>query len=190
MAKTREPVRLALRQLWSDHVIWTRQYIVAAVGGTDDAEAAASRLLRNQDDIGNAIVPYYGPDAGGAMTKLLKDHIMIAVDLIEAAKSDDKDKFAENDTKWDQNAHEIAQFLGGANPAWPEADVYDLLDQHLRLTKGEVVARLNKDWAADVKAFDDIYTEAMVIADTLYDGLVAQFPDKFEQQREMAGASA
>jgi hypothetical protein len=42
------------------------------------------------------------------------------------------------------------------------------------------VARLNSDWAADINAFDDIFTEAMVIADTLYDGLVAQFPERFE----------
>ncbi len=44
--------------------IWTRQYIVAAVAGTPDAEAAAGRLLRNQEDIGNAIVPLYGAEPG------------------------------------------------------------------------------------------------------------------------------
>ena len=40
MAATREPVRLALRQLWSDHVIWTRLYIIAAVNGNRLAEWA------------------------------------------------------------------------------------------------------------------------------------------------------
>jgi hypothetical protein len=57
--------------------------------------------------------------------------------------------------------------------------VYDLLNQHLQLTKGEVVARIQKNWGADVRAFDDIYAEAMVIADTLHDGLEAQFPERF-----------
>ena len=38
-------------------------------------------------------------------------------------------------------------------------------------------------------AYDDIYAEAMVIADTLYDGLVAQFPERFAQPA-MAGAAA
>ncbi len=105
--------------------------------------------------------------------------ILIAVDLIAAAKAGDDAKFKDNDKKWDDNAHEIAKFLGGANPNWPEPAVYDLLDQHLRLTKGEVVARLKKDWAADVKAFDDIFTEIMVVADTLASGLAKQFPAKF-----------
>jgi hypothetical protein len=178
MGMSREPVRLALRKLWSDHVIWTRQYIVAAVGGTPDAEAAAGRLLKNQEDIGAAIVPYYGQAAGTGLTYLLKQHILIAVDLIEAAKSGDDAAFKKHDQRWSDNAAELAKFLSGANPHWPEKDVLDLLMLHLKLTTGEVVARLRKDWAADVKAFDDIFTEAMVIADTLHDGLAAQYPEK------------
>jgi hypothetical protein len=187
MATHAEPVRLALRKLWSDHVIWTREYIVAAVAGTPDAEAAAGRLLRNQDDIGAAIVPFYGAAAGQALTSLLRDHIMIAVDLVEAAKTGDNAAFAKHDQRWTDNAHEIAKFLAGANTAWPEHDVFDLLSLHLKLTKDEAVARLTKHWAADIKAFDDIFTEIMVLADALNDGLAAQFPEKF---RSMAGSAA
>ena len=69
MGTTTEPVRIALRKLWSDHVIWTRQYIIAAVAGTPDADAAAARLLRNQEDIGDAIVPFYGEAAGSRLTE-------------------------------------------------------------------------------------------------------------------------
>ena len=175
MATSAEPVRLALRKLWSDHVIWTREYIVAAVAGTPDADAAAGRLLRNQEDIGAAIVPYYGQAAGERLTELLKQHIMIAVDLVAAAKSGDQAAFAKHDERWTANVREIAAFLAGANPNWPENDVFDLLALHLKLTKDEAVARLSGDWAADVKAFDDIFTEIMVVADTLHDGIVAQF---------------
>lgn len=188
MGTAREPVRIALRKLWSDHVIWTRQYIVAAVGGTPDADEAAGRLLKNQEDIGAAIVPYYGQAGGDGLTKLLKEHILIAVDLIEAAKSGNDADFKKHDERWSANAAEIAKFLSGANPHWPEKDVLDLLSLHLQLTKGEVVARLQKDWAADVKAFDDIFNEIMVLADALYDGLAAQFPEKFGAA--MASAAA
>jgi hypothetical protein len=188
MGTAREPVRIALRKLWSDHVIWTRLYIVAAVGGTPDADAGAGRLLKNQEDIGAAIVPYYSQAGGDGLTKLLKEHILIAVDLIEAAKSGNDADFKKHDERWSANAAEIAKFLSGANPHWPEQDVLDLLSLHLRLTKGEVVARLQKDWAADVKAFDDIFNEIMVLADALYDGLAAQFPEKFGAAMTSAAA--
>jgi hypothetical protein len=181
MATTKEPVRLALRKLWSDHVIWTRQYIVAAVGGTPDADAAAGRLLKNQEDIGAAIAGYYGDAAGDKLTDLLKEHIMIAVDLVEAAKSGDNDAFAKHDARWTENIEKIAAFLAGANPNWPEKDVLDLLALHLKLTKDETVARISADWAADIKAFDDIFNEILVLADALHDGIVAQFPERFER---------
>jgi hypothetical protein len=179
MATSKEPVRLALRKLWSDHVIWTRDYIVAAVAGAPDADAAAGRLLKNQEDIGAAVAGFYGQPAGDRLTELLKEHIMIAVDLVAAAKSGDQAAFATHDARWTANAGEIASFLAGANPNWPEKDVLDLFSLHLKLTKDETVARLTGDWAADVRAFDDIFTEIMVLADALNDGLAAQFPERF-----------
>ncbi len=179
MGTSVEPVRLALRKLWSDHVIWTREYIIAAVAGTPDAEAAAGRLLKNQEDIGAAVAGFYGQAAGDKLTDLLKQHIMIAVDLVAAAKSGDNAAFGTHDARWTSNIGEIARFLAGANPHWPENDVLDLLALHLKLTKDEAVARISGDWAADVKAFDDIFTEIMVVADTLNDGIAAQFPDRF-----------
>src|SRR5262245_50587427 len=42
-------LKTAMRRLWSDHVIWTREYVVAAIKETPDKDAAAARLLRNQE---------------------------------------------------------------------------------------------------------------------------------------------
>lgn len=173
-------LRSALRRLWTDHVVWTRMYIVAAIGGMDaDAEAAAARLLQNQEHIGRAIVPFYGEAAGQKLTELLKQHILIAVDLVAAAKIADQARFATEDARWTSNAEEIAALLAGANPNWPKADVVDLLGQHLSLTKNETVARIKQDWKADVEAFDQIFTEILTVSDVLSDGLMKQFPDPF-----------
>lgn len=168
-----------MERLWTDHAVWTRQYVVAAVDDRPDAESAASRLLKNQEDIGGAIVPFYGKEAGEGLTGLLKQHILIAVDLIAAAKSGDQEKFAEYDEKWDENAAEIATFLSNANSYWPRQDVIDLLNLHLSLTKGEVVARLERDYQKDVDFFDQILTEILTLADALSAGLIKQFPEKF-----------
>src|SRR5437660_10688369 len=169
-------------KLGSDQVIWTRLYIMEAVAGAADAEAAATRLLKNQEDIGNAIVSFYGAEAGAALTDLLKSHILIAVDLVGAAIAGDSQRFASEDKRWDDNADEIAAFLAGANPNWPAKDVRDLLGQHLVLTKGEAVARLEKNWEVDVAAFDDIFTEILTMADALSDGIAAQFPERFRTE--------
>lgn len=170
---------LAMRRLWSDHVVWTREYVVAAIADAPDTSAVAGRLLKNQEDIGNAVIPFYGDAAGRRLTELLKEHITIAVDLIAAAKSGEQAKFARADAAWDRNAADIASFLSGANPNWPEKDVADLLGQHLALTKNEAVARLEGRWADDIEAFDQIVTEILTLSDVLTMGIVKQFPNKF-----------
>lgn len=167
-----------MRKLWSDHVVWTRQYIVAAVANDPSAKAAADRLLKNQEDIGNAIVPFYGSEAGTKLTALLKDHITIAVDLVAAAKAGDNAKVTAADKRWHDNATEIATFLSGANPNWSQDALVTMLNEHLSLTTQEAKARIEKRWADDANLFDKIFEQALHMADALTDGIIKQFPSK------------
>jgi len=169
----------AMRKLWSDHVVWTRLYIVSAVAGDASAQTAANRLLRNQEDIGNAIVPYYGAAAGTQLTNLLKQHILIAVDLVTAAKAGDQAKVADADRRWHANADDLATFLSGANPNWPKATVLSMLNQHLALTTQEATARIQGRWSDDAATFDSIFNQILGMADALSDGIVKQFPNRF-----------
>lgn len=168
-----------MRKLWTDHVVWTRDYIIAAVADQPDAQAAANRLMKNQEDIGKAVAGFYGDSAGQQLTTLLKDHISIAVDLIKAAKASDKAGQQQADTRWQQNAVQIADFLSKANPNWPRATLVDLMKMHLSTTTNEVVARLSKDWEGDVRAFDAVYDHILKMSDALSEGIVTQFPQKF-----------
>ena len=168
-----------MRKLWTDHVVWTRDYVVAAVGDQPDAQAAAGRLMKNQEDIGGAVAKYYGAPAGQQLTALLKQHISIAVDLIKAAKAGDKAAQKQADDKWQQNAVDIADFLSKANPNWPKATLTEMMKKHLSTTTDEVVARLTKNWDADVRAYDAVYEHILHMSDALSDGIVKQFPDKF-----------
>jgi hypothetical protein len=173
-------LRNGMRVLWEDHVTWTRLAVISLVAGTPDTEATVARLLKNQTDIGNAIKPYYGTAAGNALTMLLRQHILIAADLIAAAKTGDQAKVAAEQARWQANADDIARFLSKANPRqWKRGVVRAMLNEHLRLTTDEVVARLQGKWAADVAAYDRIHHHALGMADTLSAGLVAQFPGRF-----------
>ena len=54
-----------------------------------------------------------------------------------------------------------------------------MMNTHLSTTSTELVARLNKDWDGDVKAFDVVYDHIIHMSDALADGIVKQFSDKF-----------
>jgi hypothetical protein len=181
-------LRRAMDRLWSDHVMWTRNYIVAGLAGAEDAGPAAERLLRNQEDIGNALVPFYGEQAGAGLTIHLKQHILIAAEMVGMAHNKSfGEPFEELEARWSQNAAHIAGYLNALNTYWPLADVQDLLGQHLFLTLKEVQARYDEDWEADVQHFDDIMTEILTMSGALSAGLVRQFPERFSSPTNGAG---
>jgi hypothetical protein len=170
----------AMRQLWEDHITWTRLFIVSAIADLPDNAATTERLLQNQTDIGNAIKPFYGDAAGDKLTVLLKEHITTAAELVAAAKVNDKQKLEDAKNRWYKNADDIASFLSGANPKnWPAGEMKAMMREHLDLTTGEAVAHLTKDWKGDIAAYDKIHEQILHMADMLSSGIISQFPAKF-----------
>lgn len=174
-----DDLKMGMRKLWEDHITYTRNYIISTLAGLPDADKIAERLLKNQDDIGDAIKPYYGDDAGKQLSLLLRDHILIAADIVKAAKAGDNNAVDAGQKKWHDNGNQIAEFLSSANPNWNKKDLSDMLAKHLELTTAEVVSRLKKDWDADIKAYDEGHEHMLMFADLLSEGIIKQFPDKF-----------
>lgn len=173
-------LRRTMDRLWEEHVAWTRLAIISLTTNTPDTKATVARLLRNQTDIGNAVKPFYGAAAGAKLTALLREHILIAADLIAVAQKGDGAGVSAQQARWTKNADEIAALLSSANPRfWKLGAMKTMMHEHLRLTTDEVVARLKGDWAADVRAYDRVEREILQMSEMLADGLVGQFPSRF-----------
>jgi hypothetical protein len=169
-----------MRALWEEHITWTRMVIVDFAAGLPSLNASEVRLLRNQTDIGNAIARFYGRAAGNRLTSLLRQHILIAVDVLTAAKAGDQAGLARAQARWARNGNRIADFLSTANPtAWRRAEMRQMMRGHLKLTTDEAVARLTGNVSADVRAFDKVHTQALGMADMLSAGIISQFPRRF-----------
>jgi hypothetical protein len=169
-----------MRKLWEDHIVYTRNFIIDAAAGLPEQQMTTERLLRNQDDIGNAIKPYYGEENGAKLTALLKEHITTAGELVTAAKANDTAKMEDAKKRWFANADAIASFLSAANPkAWPEADMKSMMHDHLSLTNDEAAAQLKSDWKSSIDAYDKVHEQILRMADMLSMGIVAQFPKQF-----------
>ena len=177
----------AMRQLWEDHITWTRLVIVSKVTlpqDLPDLGPTVNRLLQNQVDIGNAIAPFYGAAAGQALTSLLTDHILIAAEILTAAKANDQPALQDAIARWEDNGRDIAAFLNAANPRhWPLAEMEAMMQDHLDLTFDEAVARLNGNYAADIGAYEEIHEQILHMADMLSDGIIRQFAQKFSGAR-------
>ena len=94
-----------MRQLWEDHITWTRLVIVSIANDLPDTDATVGRLLQNQQDIGDAVKPFYGDAAGEQLSALLTDHILIAAEILQAAKAGDDAALNDAIERWYANAY-------------------------------------------------------------------------------------
>jgi hypothetical protein len=169
-----------MRKLWEDHITWTRLAIVSFAAGLPDLQATEARLLRNQTDIGNAIKPFYGRTAGNRLTALLREHILGAVTLLQAAKSGDSDAIAKASAAWYANGNDVADFLNKANPRnWSRKEMRAMMKTHLDQTLKEAQDRLQGRFAADIRVYEAIHRHILDMADELSTGIMRQFPGRF-----------
>jgi len=262
-----------MRELWGDHIVYTRSFIVSASAGNADTAEVLQRLLRNQDEIGEAIKPYYGDAAGTQLASLLRNHIQLAGKALVAAKGtstqtsmsdmnmkDSSSTYISNrmgrDTVYgsktdtakinsqnpnttqrmgdttkakqpnagtvrqdttaqpnaygygqtsmqagqqankvdttqvneavaalNANADSIAAFLNKANPrGFALQTIQSALHMHIDLLMKEAQAQLKKDWSGSVAAFDESMRQAQQMADMLSEGIMKQFPSRFNSR--------
>ena len=169
-----------MRTLWEDHITWTRLSIVTFADESPGFGATADRLLQNQSDIGDAIAPFYGRAAGDQLTALLRDHITIAVELLQAVRAEDTEAFDAARMRWYANGNDIADLLSAAAPrSWPNDLVRADMKQHLDQTLAQAAHELNAEYTASVADYEVIHAHILMMADRLSDGIIAQFPSRF-----------
>lgn len=179
-SKTAYELKMDQKRLWIDHVSWTRSFIVSDLSSLDDKGSVLERLLKNQDDIGNSIKSYYGEDAGNQLATLLREHIELAGQVVDAAKTGNKSDLEKYNKLWYENADKIAKFLSSANPNYSYKVLKDMLYKHLQFVTDQATSRLNKDWKSDIEAYDKGEDHMIMFADIIADGIIKQFPQKFK----------
>lgn len=71
-------------------------------------------------------------------------------------------------------------FLTSANPNWSKKVLTEMFYSHLKLTTDEVLDRLKGDWVGDIRTADTNETHLIHMGDILTEGIVKQYPEKFQ----------
>ncbi|WP_335511541.1 LysM peptidoglycan-binding domain-containing protein [Bacillus sp. JJ722] len=179
MSENEYRLRSEMRSLWEQHVEWTRMAIMSLVFNLPDVNFVLPRLLRNAPDMGNSLRPYYGKRNASKYSDLIKDHLLIAADLVKAAMAGDAQAVERIEKKWYANGDEIVQFLSDLNPKLSKEAFRQMFYEHLALTKAEAVAMITKDYKTGIELYDKIEKEALQMADEISDAIVKQFPRRF-----------
>lgn len=163
------------RELWEEHIMWTRSFIISTVSELDDLEYVTHRLLRNPTDFANVFRLYYGDEIAKEFEKLFTEHLTIAANLVNHAKAGDTEAANQDRSDWYKNADEIISFLASINPYWSMKKFQSLFYHHLKMTEDEAVYRLTGKYAQDIINYDIIQSEALKMADIMSYGILEQF---------------
>lgn len=176
LADTRD----ALRGLWSGHIFWVRNVVVARLhGDAAAAKAAEAEVVANARAIAGAVEPFYGKAASDGLFQLLAGHWGAISEYLDATRSGSKAQQDAAFTKLNANARDISVFLSGANPQWPEATLLGLLTAHGAHHVQQIRELHAGQYGAEARTWAAMAAHMNVIADALANGLAAQFPERF-----------
>lgn len=172
-------LRLEMQHMWETHVRDLNDLINAELMDDPNVQAIMEKSLAHVDMMAASLAPFYGQDAANTLDQLLRQHEMALYNCVVALEAGDQ---AGVQAALDQSAQvntEIAQLLSSLNPNWPFETVKALFDQHA--ADAVTIAQLinAQDFAGALNALDVAVENGRITADAMSDGLVAQFPDRF-----------
>ena len=165
--------------VWEQHIMWTRMLLISIAENLKDLDATQARLLRNPKDIADVFRRFYGIAVANRIQQLLTEHLVIGKDLIVALKNKNQEQATILNTKWYQNADEMAEAFSSINPFYPKEEIQNMLYEHLRLTTNEVNNRLQGNYVEDINSYDMVQREILKISEFFVNGIVKQFPNLF-----------
>jgi len=168
-----------MRRVWSKHVWWTREVIIAIANSLPSTQSSVDKLLRNPVEMADIFGAYYSDATTKKIQQLFTTHLQMGGDIVTAAKQGDMHKVEELTKQWYANADDIAKLFAQINPYYELSEVRSMMYEHLRLTLLEASSYLKGDYNASIAYFDQIQREAEKMADMFSMGIVKQFPDSF-----------
>ena len=174
-ACNRQDIINKIRKLWSQHVYWTRFFIISTAEELQDLKYVTDRLLENPGDFAKVLRMFYGDKKANEFKKLLTEHLQIAGELVNADKDKNTVKADGLRKKWYANADDIAEFLSVINPYWSRQKWHDMMYSHLNMTEKEAGFRLQKEYPKDIEMFESIEKEALEMGDYMASGIMRQF---------------
>lgn len=187
------------RELWTDHVYWTRSELWAvhvfsrklagtwtnfAIEGVTDKlpgfNQTVGRLLASCREMRDLLRPYFGDDAAERFGEIMTTHLELDAGFVKETSNGMVMEAAAVEKAWHANAEQIAALLATANLNLPEEPLSTLFNAHLKLTKVEAIAIINGDHGAEIAAFDEVLHQAHMMSDSLAHGIIRQFPERFQ----------
>jgi hypothetical protein len=164
-------LRAAIKKLWEEEGLFARNYLLSVLNGSGDVADAEARWLKNQDDLAESVNAVYPAASITDFSALLRNHVSIAKQIIQAVKTNNASGIPALQTQWNANADAITNFLSVLNSHWAADEIKDILYKHRQYILGQATSRLAGNWTADINQHDLDRFYLLKLADLLTDGI-------------------
>lgn len=162
-----------MRLLWESQAFWLRNYLISI----PSSEKSLNALLANQDAIGNSIKPYFDNTTGDKLSAMLKTHMLMTVDLINASRNGRRTKTMLD--QWYTSGDELISYVSSLNPEIDKKLSSQLWREFQGSVLNEIDAYTRKDVNAESDAFVVSFNHISLFSDSLSLAFEKQFPEQF-----------
>lgn len=174
-------LRKALNIALAEHISLTSETVRASYDNHESSTALVDQLDKNSQEIAGIIGGVYGEEAKSAFLKTWRDHVTFFVNYTVSAKSNDKEGKEQALSDLEDYSRESAEFFAGLNSNLTADSLKPLFTKHRDLIIALIDDYVGAKYVESLDKESQAYEQAGKLADTLTDGIIKQFPDKFSE---------
>ena len=163
-----------IRLLWTDHLIWIRQFLISLMFRLKDLSYVTIRTLQNSIDFSAQLTPFYGLENAKLYETLLTERVLLLAELASTIKFGGD--ISMQLLKMQVNADDTATLFASLNPYWEKAKWQEMLYSQYLLEVQLIKEIYDDKFSTSISTYDQIYQNALKMAAYMIDGITAQFP--------------
>lgn len=173
-------MKQSYRDLWLGHIYWVQHAVLdSAKNSPVQRDAVKKEVDANTKQIADMIMPFYGEATSKKFLSLLDINISAVREYSEATVADNKSKQDAALARLVSNSEDFGVFFSGINPHLKKDTVQGMIAAHGAHHVLQINQYKKKDYAHLDETWKLMRDHVYVIADTLTEALVKQFPGKF-----------
>jgi hypothetical protein len=173
-------MKQSFRDLWLGHIYWVQHAVLDSVKNSPaERDAVKKEVDSNTKQIASMLTPYYGEARSQQFQTLLDVNIDAVREYSEATTAGNKSQQDAALARLANNAKDFGAFMSGINPHLSESTARGLLAAHGAHHVLQINQYKKKEYAHVDETWKLMREHVYVIADTLTQAIVKQFPNKF-----------
>ena len=173
-------MRQNYRDLWLGHIYWVQHAVLdSAKNSLAQRDAAKKEVDANSKQIASVLIPFYGEGRSQQFLSLLDINIGAVREYSEATVAENKSKQDAALARLAANADDFGAFFSSINPHLSKSTVRGLIAAHGAHHVLQINQHKKKEYAHLDETWKMMREHVYVIADTLTEALIKQFPGKF-----------